>query len=94
MGETLNYETSYRHTKLIMIKAESDIPLPPKPFPPSAFSMSLKGNSLFPIAQAKFSELSLNVPSVSVSLSYPTSNSSANSVSSAFKIYPESDHFL
>ena len=39
-------------------------------------------------------ELSLNTLPVAVSLSYPTSNSSANTVSSVFKIYSESDHFL
>lgn len=37
VGETLNIEASIRHTKLIMTKAESDIPLPSKPSPPQPF---------------------------------------------------------
>lgn len=89
MGETLTYE----HAKLIMPKADSDILPLLKSAIPSVFFLSLNGNSLFPVAQAKLLELSLNVPSVPISLSYTTSNSLSNIVCSTLKIYPESDHF-
>lgn len=48
----------------------------------------------FQLLKTNCLELSLNVPSVSVSLSYPTSNWLANPVNSAFKIYTECDRVL
>lgn len=93
MGETLTYEASDKHAKLIMPKLNLIFSPSENCYTFSLFHIIKWQLSLFPVAQAKLLELSLNVPSVPISLSYSTSNSSSNTVSSTLKIYPESDHF-
>lgn len=98
--QSLNLRTVLKHWTMSYligtpahVQSQTSDSLPPaKLFPPHlSLPILLNKISSFQLLKPNCLELSLNI--LFCCFSYPTFNSSANTVSSVFKIYPESDHF-